>query len=188
MSDLKRSDVSPAFSRSSSAQPARAMVSSNRRHLRGLVGPATGARRRRRGHEPLHDGVVLLRRGDMGPGLQQRQRTAPDEINLESEETVLRAGRLPKRIEIWLDLEQPRDEPADMRRHTDKQVRNGKRGPRRVRLAAIRVPFGPERGIGRLHVFAESFVQRRETLWIVEIGKGVAGNAEYLSSVGIRDG
>ena len=118
----------------------------------------------------------------MRAALQQRQRAAADEIDLEAEEIVLRSSSADERLERRAaDLEQPRDETADVRRHADEQVRQRQRGPRRVGRAAVRVPLGPERGIGRLDFFAESLVQRRETLGIVQIGERVAGNAGIQS-------
>ena len=47
----------------------------------------------------LDERVVVRRRRDVRAALQQRQRAAADEVDLEAEEIVLRAGRGGERVE-----------------------------------------------------------------------------------------
>jgi len=110
--------------------------------------------------------------------LEQWQRAAADEVDLEAEEIVLIARRLGDGGRRRVDVEQPRDETADVRRHADEQVRQRQRRPRRIGRPAVRVPVAPEQRIGGCDLLAEPFVQRRETFGIVQIGKRVSGDTQ----------
>ena len=79
---------------------------------------------------------------------------------------------------LGCDLKEARDEAAHVPRHRDEQVRQGDRRTRRVGRRAIGVPLVPQRGVGGPDVFAEAFVQRSETLGVVQVRKRVTGYAE----------
>jgi len=74
--------------------------------------------------------------------------------------------------------EQMRQEPADVGRHPDQEVRQRDRRARRVRFPSVRVPFAPEQRIGRLDFFAEPLVQRSEPIGIVQVCKGISSDAK----------
>jgi hypothetical protein len=97
--------------------------------------------------------------------LEQWQRPAADEVDLEAEEIVLRARRFGNRLRRCVHIEEPLQEPADVRRHADQEIRQRQRRPWRVGCPAIRVPLEPERRIGGAHLLAETVVQRREAIW-----------------------
>ena len=94
----------------------------------------------------------------MRAALQQRQRAPAHEVDLEAKEVVLVARRVRDRRGRRIDVEQPLQEAADVRRHADEQVRQRQRRPRRIGRAPVGVPLAPEDGIGGLDFLAEPFV------------------------------
>jgi hypothetical protein len=65
-----------------------------------------------------------------------------------------------------------------MRRHAHEEGREFYRRARGIRGATIGIPLAPERRIRGLYFLTKPFVQRFETMGLMEIRKRVTGHAE----------
>ena len=165
------------FSRSSSAQPARATASSQvaaRSDARPPISRATTA---------SSSGVDATCAPPFSSGSARRRTKSTLKRNRSSCARVARR-RSPRRAGSTSNSRV--DETADVRRHRDQQVRQRDRRARRVGRGAIGVPLAPQNGVGGLHFLAKPFVQRGESLGIVQIGKRVTGHAERRRRCGRR--
>ena len=139
----------------------------------------------RGGDESGHERVVGLGRLYVGAPLQERQRPAADEIDLEAKEVVVGSGRRAQRLGVGPDAEQPGHKTADMRRHLDNKVAARDRRER-VGDVTVLLPLRPQLGLGPGHLLGEPAVEIPQPRRTVEVREGEARKPEGISGRSLR--
>ena len=131
------------------------------------------------GQQSVHERVVGGGGLDVRAALEQRQSTAPDKVDLEAEEVVVRLRLSDHGLDFVANAEQTCEEAADVRRHRHDQVRSRDRAERGGHLP-MRRPLGPQFGLEASHVVAKQLVQRLEASGLVQVGERKAGDAQRI--------
>jgi hypothetical protein len=123
---------------------------------------------------------VIARRGfDMRATFEQWQRSTPNEIDLETEQVVVRSRLRHHCVSLRADAEQPRHKAAHVRCHVNEQI-GARDGTERRWRQMVSLPLRPQFGVAAADLRAKEFVQRVQACRLMEISECETGNTKRI--------